>query len=443
MPPTKTSATIAIVGRPNVGKSTLFNRLIGKKMAITAEEAGTTRDRVQQEFELNGYTIELIDTGGLQTGKKESLEIDTEKQAKIGIEMADLILFLVDTIQNLTSDDFLVADLLRRSNKPTILVANKCDNPKIEDNVYPLYKLGFGDPIQVSSIHKIGLDELEERITETLKKLKIKKQKAPPKDENILNLAIIGRPNVGKSSLVNSLIGEERMIVSEIPGTTRDSTDTLIEYKDNKISLIDTAGLRKRGRITRGIEKFSTLRARESVEKSDVVVVMIDATEPATSQDLHVIEIALKEKKGIILAVNKSDIADGEEALGKLASRCGFLPWAPVVFVSAKNKKNINKLLDLALEIKETRGLKIQTSKLNNFLQKAILKNFPTSTGLQKTKFFYGTQTDTNPPRFTFFFRNTKNLHFSYKRYLENELRKEFGFTGTPVVITLLETPSR
>jgi len=285
-----------------VGKSTLFNRLIGKKMAITAEEAGTTRDRVQETFDLDGYTIELIDTGGLQTGKKESLEIDTEKQAKIGIEMADIVLFLVDTIQNLTSDDFLVADLLRRSNKPTILVANKCDNPKIEDNVYPLYKLGFGDPIQVSSIHKMGLDSLEERMTETLKKLKIKKQKATTRDENILNLAIIGRPNVGKSSLVNSLIGEERMIVSEIPGTTRDSTDTLIEYKDNKISLIDTAGLRKRGRITRGIEKFSTLRAKESVEKSDVVVVMIDATEPATSQDLHVIEIALKEKKGIILA---------------------------------------------------------------------------------------------------------------------------------------------
>jgi GTP-binding protein len=443
MNPNEAKATIAIVGRPNVGKSTLFNRLIGKKIAITAKEAGTTRDRVQQTFNINGYTIELIDTGGLQTGKKESLEIDTEKQAKIGIEKADLILFVIDTIEPLTSDDFLVANILRKSNKPIILIANKCDHQKIEENIYNIYELGFGEPIKVSSIHKLGVDELEESIILNLKKLKIKKSTKKEKDEEIINISIIGRPNVGKSSLVNSLLGEERMIVSEIPGTTRDSADILIEYQGKKINLIDTAGLRKRGRIDRGIEKFSMLRAKESVKRSDIAIVVIDATEPATSQDLHVIEIALKEKKGVILAVNKSDIADGRIALNKISHRCDFLPWAPVVFISAKNKKNINKLLDIAIEIKEVRKTKIQTSKLNNFLQKAVLKNFPKSTTIQRTKFFYGTQTDTNPPRFTFFFRNAKSLHFSYKRYLENELRKEFGFTGTPVIITLLETPSK
>jgi len=442
MPPTNAQTTIAIVGRPNVGKSTLFNRLVGKKIAITAKEAGTTRDRVQQTFDLGGYNVELIDTGGLQTGKKESLEIDTEKQAKIGIEKADLILFTIDTIEPLTADDLLVANILRKSGKPIILIANKCDHPKIEENIYNIYELGFGEPIKISSIHKLGIDELEGEIVLNLKKLKIKKSTKKEKEEEIINISIIGRPNVGKSSLVNSLLGEERMIVSEIPGTTRDSADILIEYQGKKINLIDTAGLRKRGRIDRGIEKFSMLRAKESVKRSDVAIIVIDATEPATSQDLHVIEIALKEKKGVILAVNKSDIADGRIALNKISHRCDFLPWAPVVFISAKNKKNTSKLLDLAIEIKEVRKTKIQTSKLNNFLQKAVLKNFPKSTTIQRTKFFYGTQTDINPPRFTFFFRNAKSLHFSYKRYLENELRKEFGFTGTPIVITLIETSS-
>lgn len=441
------SAKIAIVGRPNVGKSALFNRLIGRKVAIIAEEAGTTRDRVQQPFVIDGYHLELIDTGGLLVGKKKDIEADVEKQAKIAMEEADIILFVVDAIQPLTSDDSLAASILRKTNKPIIFVANKCDHPNMADNIYNVYELGFGEPIKVSSIHKIGIENLQEEIAKTIKKLKIKKvptkTTADPTNSPV-SVTIIGRPNVGKSSLVNALLGEERMIVSNIPGTTRDSQDIQIRYKNTPVTLVDTAGLRKRGKIEQGIEKWSSLRCKESVEKSDVVIAVMDGTEPATSQDLHVLEIALKEKKGIIIAVNKDDLIKQKEVvLGKIAARCEFLPWAPVVFISAKEKTNIWKLIDLAIKIGETRKIKVTTTKLNNLLQKTIMNHFPASTQKLKTKFFYGTQTGTNPPKFSIVFRNAKSLHFSYRRYIENTIRKEFGFEGTPIGITLLDSPSK
>ena len=444
------NARIAIVGRPNVGKSTLFNRLIGKRLAVTAKEAGTTRDRVQQIFDLNGYRVELVDTGGLQSGKKQDIEADVEKQAQIGIEKADVILFIIDTIESLTSDDFAVANALRKGKKHVILVANKCDHPNIEENVYNIYELGFGEPIQVSAIHKIGIDNLTGEIENKFKELKIKKssktkKKISTSEDDQFKISILGRPNAGKSSLLNSLLGEERVIVSDIPGTTRDTTDTEIEYKNDKITLIDTAGIRKRGRIQRGIEKFSILRCKDAIQRSDVSVILLDASEPVTAQDLHIIEFALKEKNGIILAVNKSDLLKEDEKdriLRKLKHKCDFLPWAPTVFISAKNKKNIFQLIDLALEIKEKRQTEITTPRLNSFLEKTVLKHLPASTGRFKTKFFYGNQAGTNPPKFIFFFKKAKNLHFSYKRYLENELRKEFGFEGTPISITFRETSS-
>jgi len=438
------NAKIAIVGRPNVGKSALFNRLIGKKIAITSEEAGTTRDRVKQEFLINGYKIELIDTGGLQVGKKINIEADTEKQAKIAIEEADIIIFVVDAISPLSSDDSLAASILRKSKKPVIFVANKCDNPNIEENIYGLYELGFDEPIKVSTIHRIGLDELEESITGLLKKLKIKKSTRKSKPEKSIAITIIGRPNVGKSSLVNAIIGEDRMIVSDIPGTTRDSQDIVIGYKETSIKLVDTAGLRRRGKIEKGIEKWSALRCKDAVDRSDIVIAVMDGTEPATSQDLHVLEIAINEKKGIIIAVNKDDLIKQKDVvLGKIAARCEFLPWAPVVFISAKEKTNIWKLLDLAIQIDKSRNIKVPTSKLNTLLQKTVMNHFPASTQIGRTKFFYGTQTGTNPPKFSIVFRNAKNLHFSYKRYLENAIRKEFGFEGTPISISLLDSPSK
>lgn len=457
---------ITIVGRPNVGKSTLFNRLIGKRLAVISEEPGTTRDRIQYDMDINGYNVELIDTGGLYTGKKEDLAAETEKQAKIGIEKANIILFVIDAIEDLTADDLDIASILRKSKKEIILVANKCDNLEIENSIYTLYKLGLGDPIQVSSIHKIGVDTLLNEIAQRLKKLKFKKgasSKNPPRNfsgnsKNSINnsqkqvskdlkISIVGRPNVGKSSLLNSLLGEERVIVSDIPGTTRDTTNTEINYKDNKITLIDTAGIRKRGRIQRGIEKFSIIRCKEAIIESDVAIILLDATEVATSQDLHVIELVLKERKGVILAINKSDLlkseTEKERILRLLKYKCDFLPWASVVFISAKNKKNIFKLLDLALEIQKTRTTEISTHKLNSFLQKIVTAHTPASTGISKTKLFYGSQTGINPPKFTLFFSHVKYLHFSYKRYLENEMRKEFGMQGTPISITFRESPSK
>ena len=440
------SATIAIVGRPNVGKSTLFNRIIGKRMAVTAEEAGTTRDRVQQNFDLDGYNLELIDTGGLASGEKDELEHELEKQAKIGIEKADIVLFVVDTIQSLSSEDFDVANILRRSHKPIILVGNKCDNQSIEENIYNIYELGFGQPILISAIHKIGLDLLKSEILTQLKKQKIKKEpKTTTKEggnQEKLSISFLGRPNAGKSSLLNGILGEERVIVSEIPGTTRDATDTTIEYKDKEITLTDTAGLRRRGKIQRGIEKFSTLRSKDSIDRSDVSVILLEATEPVTAQDLHVMEIALKGKNGVILAVNKSDLIDEtarKKIEGKLRYKCAFMPWAPVIFISAKNKKNVFKILDLAIEIQKNRHIEISTAKLNNFIKKTTLKHLPAS-GKKISKFFYGNQAGTNPPKFMLFFKNAKSLHFSYRRYIENEMRKEFGFQGTPIVLTFRET---
>ena len=441
----KTDATIAIIGKPNVGKSTLFNRIIGKRLAVIAKEAGTTRDRIQRDLDLDEYRICLIDTGGLQTGKKTNIETDVEKQAKIGIEKADIILFITNALQNLTTDDFAVANVLRKSKKQVILVANKCDSQKaIEENIYNTYELGFGEPIQISAIHKSGMDTLYGEIKEKLEKLKIEPtHKDEDGEKKHIKISILGRPNVGKSSLLNSLIGEERAIVSEIPGTTRDVTDSELKYKNQYFTLIDTAGIRRRGRIEQGIEKFSILRCKEVIERSDISIIVMDATDPATSQDLHIIEFALKEKNGIILAINKSDLIKGENKdsiLWKLRHKCDFLPWVPVVFISAKNKKNISQLLDLALEIDKTREIQISTPKLNSFLQKIVLKQVPASTGQFRSKLLYGSQTGTNPPKFMIFFKNAKYLHFSYRRYVENEMRKEFEFGGTPISLIFRES---
>lgn len=434
---------VAIVGKPNVGKSTLFNRLIGKRIAVVSNIAGTTRDRNQHIFTIDRTKIELVDTGGLFGGsKKTGIEENVEKQAKIGIEKADLIIFLLDASTQTTPDDAMVADLLRRSQKPIILVANKCDNQDSETNIFGLYELGFGEPIEISAIHDTGIDILKETLKSKIKKLKLKaKEKV---EETDLSIAIIGRPNVGKSSLLNSFLNEERVIVSEISGTTRDSTDTQITYNDKKITLTDTAGIKRRGRIERGIEKFSFIRCKESIEKSDVAIVLIDGIESVTTQDLHVIQLVLEEKRGLVIGVNKMDAVEPDEKDSmerRISYKCDFIPWAPLVYISAKNKKNIYKLLDLAIQIKETRQKKIPTKALNNFLKKITLKNLPAA-GKNVSKFFYANQIGDNPPKFIIFFRNASKLHFSYRRYIENEIRKEFGFDGTPISITFRDSTS-
>jgi GTP-binding protein len=438
------SAVIAIVGRPNVGKSSLFNRLIGKRQSIIAKEAGTTRDRIFQVWEISGYETTLVDTGGLEYGKKENIESDIQSQALIAIREADLIIFVTDSREDLTVDDFTAADILRKSGKPTMLIANKCDQfDKLENPVTSIYELGFGDAINISAIHDLGIDQLKTEIEKTLKKLKFRKKSLKkPIEKNETKITIVGRPNAGKSSLVNAFLGAEKIIVSDIPGTTRDRTDSDIIYNEKHYTLIDTAGLRRPGKIEGGIEKFSMLRALTAIDESEIVILLIDGNANISHQDCHIAQMALEKKKGLILAINKLDLIkkteDQREYLTrKMIRKFSFVPWAPLVFVSAKDKKNIYKLLELSDSIMEERKKRIPTAELNSFLQKTCYKHLPASAKMIKPKFFYGSQVETNPPTFVMFFRHPENMHFSYPRYLENEIRAEYGFTGTPIDIRI------
>ncbi len=429
---------IAIVGKPNVGKSKLFNRLIGKRKSVVAKEAGTTRDRIYQKFNLEGYDLILVDTGGLEYGKLENIEEEIQLQAKIAINDADIILFLIDISSELTIDDYNASDILRKSKKNTIFIANKCDNKKLEESISEFYELGFGTPLAVSAIHNFGIDDLKDEILKELKELKIKKTKEDKKDQNQINICILGKPNAGKSSLVNALTGSEKVIVTDIPGTTRDSTDTEIVFDGKKFNLIDTAGLKRPGKTKIGIEKFSALRALQSIENSDIVVLLIDGELGITSRDSNIAEHALEQEKGLIIAINKIDTFEDKETeesfiIRKLKKKFAFIPWAPVVFISAKNKKNIDKILRLSEEIVEERKKRIPTAEFNSFMQKITQKHLPASTKIKKPKFMYGSQVEISPPKFTLFFRNAENMHFSYPRYLENEIRKEYGFNGTPI----------
>ncbi len=434
---------IAIVGRPNVGKSSLFNRLIGRRHAIVAEEAGTTRDRIAQKFKCNGYETTIIDTGGIQDDQKNDIEANVQMQAKIAISDADVIIFVTDSVSNLTVDDFKITEILRRSKKNIILVANKCDNSAIaEENIYNIYELGFGEPIPISAIHNLGIDKLKKTIAKELKNLHFEtvqqKENKVGEKEVYTNLCILGKPNAGKSSLINSLLGDDKLIVSEIPGTTRDSIDTLITYEDKKYNLIDTAGIRRRGRVERGIEKFSVMRGISAIERADIVVLLIDGNDRISNQDCNIAHYALEETKGFIIAVNKIDLFEKgederERVIRVLQRKFSFIPWAPIIFVSAKNKKNIYELFALADKIMEERAKKIKTLEFNTFMQKITYKHLPASAKFKKPKFIFGNQVDIHPPKFLIFFKYAKNLHFSYPRYLENQIRKEYGFNGTAI----------
>lgn len=426
---------IAIVGRPNVGKSTLFNRLIGERLAVISKEAGTTRDRVYRHIQIDDYSAILVDTGGISYGKKENIENDVEAQAHAAIEEADIIYFVVDASQPVNLDDHTAAKSLRKSNKPVILVANKYDNKEAYDRLVELYELGFGEPVEVSAIHKTGIEELFSRTEDLFKKLKFKPEKHEEDKEQGIRLSFLGKPNVGKSSLVNALLGKEKVIVSDEPGTTRDSTDTHITFKDQKFTLIDTAGLKRRGRIQKGIEKFSSLRCFNALDRSDIALLILDFSEKISKQDMHIAEYILDAKKGLILVVNKVDLAesgkDKERFLNSVRNKFSFLPWAPLIFVSASKRKNIEKILEIANQIIVERSKRIPTNELNTFIKKITLKHVPTGTKRIQAKIFYVTQTRTNPPEFVFFVNDAGALHFSYRRYLENEIRKAFGFGGT------------
>jgi len=435
---------VAIVGRPNVGKSTLFNRLIGERRAIVQNEPGTTRDRVYGTAEWVGAEFTVIDTGGLRDDSEIAADVEstetyiaqeTRAQAKSAIAEADVIVFMVDITTGPTSGDLEIASILRRADKPTILAANKADSVGRREMLFEFFELGLGDPVGVSAYHGNGTGDLLDRVVESL----------PEAEEETITegprIAIVGRPNVGKSRLLNALLGQERAIVSDQPGTTRDSLDMELLWEDNPITLIDTAGIRRRGRVEHGIERISVMRSMRAIERADVVVLVIDAIEDFTAQDLHIAGYVEEQKKGLVVAVNKWDLVEKDsytmDAYRKRAAvQLDFMPYAPLVFISAKQGLRVGQVIETALSVIKEREKRVSTAALNKVLKDAVSKHQPPSRPGKWLKFFYATQADTSPPTFIFFCNDPKQIHFSYRRYIENELREAFGFNGTPLRIS-------
>jgi GTP-binding protein len=439
-----TKPIVAIVGRPNVGKSTLFNRLVGERRAIVQNEPGTTRARVYGTAEWVGVEFTVIDTGGLMDEDeipKDSSDAETiihqqtRAQANSAIDEADVIVFLVDAKTGPTSGDIEIAAMLRRADKPTILAANKADSAERRDSVYEFYELGLGEPIAVSAYHGNGTGDLLDKIVEGMPDVEEEEETEGPR------IAIVGRPNVGKSRLLNALLGQERAIVSDLPGTTRDSLDTVIEWEDQPITLIDTAGIRRRGRVDQGIERFSVMRSMRAIDRADIVLLVIDATEDFTAQDLHIAGYVEEQKKGMVVVVNKWDLVEKDSKtmdvyLDRARAQLDFMPYASVIFISAKFGQRVGQVLDAALKVLSERKKRVSTAALNKMLRDAVAKHQPPSKPGKWLKFYYATQADTSPPTFIFFCNDPKLIHFGYRRYIENELREQFGFEGTPLRIS-------
>jgi GTP-binding protein len=416
----------------------LFNRLVGERKAIVEDEPGTTRDRVYGTAHWAGIDFALVDTGGLQgddeiaAASAAEIARHTREQARIAINEADVILFMVDTKHGLSAADHDVADILRRADKPMILVANKADNASRREAALEFYELGLGEPVAISSYHGSGTGDLLDRVVEALPE---------SEDEHDIEgsaIALVGRPNVGKSRLLNALLGQERAIVSDVPGTTRDSLDTELEWAGQPLTLIDTAGIRRRGRIEHGIEQFSVLRSMRAIERADVVLLLIDANEGFTAQDLHIAGYIEEQKKGIVVVVNKWDLIEKDaKTMGdyrdKAKIELDFMPYAPLVFISAKFGLRVQTVLETALLCVEERQKRIPTTALNKLVRDAVSAHPPPSKPGKWLKFYYATQADIEPPTFVFFCNDPTQLHFTYRRYLENQLREAFGFTGTPI----------
>jgi GTP-binding protein len=425
---------VALVGRPNVGKSTLFNRLIGEHRAVVHDQPGTTRDRLYGTAEWRNREFTVIDTGGigLDTGDGDLLA-DVRLQAEEAMREADVILWVLDASTGLTAADDEVATQLRRSSKPVILTANKADNQKRQlDALAEFTPLGLGEPVLISALHGEGTGDLLDAIIEWFPKATVEDARQPA-----VSMAIVGRPNVGKSSLVNRLVGVRRTIVRDEPGTTRDAIDTPIVRNDQMILLIDTAGIRRRGRIQPGVEKFSVLRAVRAIERADVAVLLVDATEGVLAQDAHVAGYVEEAARGLIIAVNKWDLVEKhpkaqDEYTLMLRRELKFADWAPVVYMSAKTGQRVDRVVTEALAIQAERTKRVPTPQLNDVIRRAVETHPQTERG-RALKIYYSAQTGTSPPRFTFFCNQPKMVHFSYVRYLENTLRAAFSFRGTPI----------
>lgn len=431
---------VAIVGRPNVGKSTFFNKIIGKRISIVEDTPGVTRDRIYQETEWNGVSFGLIDTGGIEPDSTDVILSQMREQAQIAMDMADVILFLVDGKDGLTHADREVASMLLRTGKHVILVVNKVDNPsKLPDDFYDFYELGIGEPVPVSAANMLNFGDVLDEIVDNFPK------DIEEEDDDIIQLAIIGKPNVGKSSLVNKLLGEKRVIVSPIAGTTRDSIDTPYEKDGVKYNLIDTAGIRRHAKVTDDIEKFSVIRATMAIERCDVAILMIDAEEGITEQDKKIAGIAHEAGKGIMVVVNKWDLLTKETNTMKdfkkqIENEFPFMTYAPSIFISVKDNQRVNQVIDTAYSIAQNRALRVPTGKLNSLIADCVMMKQPPQDKGKRLKIYYVTQASVKPPLFTFQINDRELMHFSYSRYLENRIREAFGgFVGTSIKFVFRE----
>ncbi len=421
---------VAIVGRPNVGKSTLFNRLVEEPRAIVEDLPGTTRDRLYADAQWGGAAFTLIDTGGLVLWSEDELTMQVRRQVELAMAEAEAILFMVDVTEGLTAGDEEIAELLRVSQKPLFLVVNKADNEARRMAATEFFGLGLGEPYPISALHGTGTGDLLDALVASF----------PPREEveevEGVRVAIVGRPNVGKSSLLNALLGWERAIVSESPGTTRDAIDTQMSWDSQLVTLIDTAGIRRRGRVQRGVERYSVLRALRAIQRAHVVVLLLDAPEGVTAQDTHIAGYAMEEARGIVLVVNKWDLmkeADVSEYAKGVRQAFRFIPYAPLLFVSALTGRRVGTVLETALRVYQERLLRVPTSGLNRLLREAVASHAPPSKRGKRLRFYYATQAEVDPPTFVFFVNEPQLVHFSYHRYLENRLRERFGFEGTPL----------
>ncbi|OAB46936.1 ribosome biogenesis GTPase Der [Paenibacillus antarcticus] len=426
---------VAIVGRPNVGKSTIFNRLIGDRMAIVEDKPGITRDRIYGISDWNGKSFSVIDTGGIELDGDDLMMKSIRMQAELAIEEADVIVFMCDAKSGITLADEEVAQMLFRSGKPIVLAINKVDNLKKVEDTYEFYSLGFGDPIGISGSHGTGIGDLLDAVVNNLPELVEEEY-----DDDIIKVALIGRPNVGKSSLVNAILGEERVIVSDVPGTTRDAIDTPFERDGQRYVIIDTAGMRKRGKVYENTEKYSVMRAMKAIERADVVLMVLNIEEGIIEQDKHIAGYAYEAGKASVFVVNKWDVVEKDDKTmknfeTKIRDHFLFMTYAPIVFLSAKTKQRLQKLLPVVQHAAQQHALRVPTHVLNDVVSDAVASNAPPTDKGRRLRINYATQVATKPPTFVVFANDPDLMHFSYERYLENKIRGAFNFEGTPIRI--------
>lgn len=426
---------VTIVGRPNVGKSTLFNRIAGKRISIVEDTPGVTRDRIYAECEWLDNHFTLIDTGGIEPDTTDTIFAQMRVQAEVAIEMADVVLFMVDGKEGVTAADTEVAQMLRKAKKEVILVVNKMDKFVNNDNIFEFYNLGMGDPVSISSSEALGigdlLDEIIFRFDETMN---------TGEEDDSIKIAVIGKPNAGKSSIINKIIGEDRVIVSDIPGTTRDAIDTKLERNGQKYTIIDTAGIRKKSKVLENVEKYSVLRAFTAVERADVCLLVIDADKGVTEQDIRIAGYSHENNKGMIIVINKWDLIEKDNSTFKefqedVRKALAYATYAPILTVSALTGQRVNKVLDAVDEVYSFRNLRVSTGVLNDIITEAVLMNQPRTVKGKRLKIYYATQVAVNPPKFLVFVNDSAIVHFSYERYLENKIRESFEYKGTPIII--------